>query len=117
MTIKLATAKIAKEKEFNLKVTSYASLDEKYDGEVTYYDAYGYPYNWNIPTHTVSLPTQSELQRWLREEHDIHIEISRQYERGFYLYEYHIAVGNSVFGFSTYEEALEEGLIKALELI
>jgi len=58
-----------------------------------------------------------ELQKWIREVHEIHINIDRSYERGFYLYEYFIDKNYQEFGFKTYEEALEEGLLTALNLL
>ena len=69
----------------------------------------------------IIVPTQSLLQRWLREKHSIKVfanywEFSASKENGYYFH-----TGNTneyITGFSaTYEEALEKGLIKALNLI
>ena len=60
--------------------------------------------------HEYEAPTQSMLQKWLREVHNIHIEISFTNDRkyiGFVHDEY----------FTTYEEALEAALIHALNAI
>ena len=62
-------------------------------------------------------PTQSLLQKWLREIHNIHIEINRTYEKGYYTYEYFIDKNNQLFGFKNFEEALEKGLLEGLKLI
>ena len=74
------------------------------------------------------LPTQSLLQRWLREEHNLHIELETDlYDdmktvcfRGYAI----VALVNfknphsiSFKVFKTYEEALEAGLYQALLLI
>lgn len=73
-------------------------------------------------------PTQSLLQKWLREKHKINIDIRTEYKRQTY---YHIdVVVKSVndfgaetksifeeFNFKTYEEALEKGLQESLKLI
>jgi hypothetical protein len=64
-----------------------------------------------------NIPTQSLLQQWLREVHNLHIEISRTYTTGLYVYQYFIDTENQLFGFQTYEEALEKGLEEALKLI
>lgn len=72
-------------------------------------------------------PTQSFAQKWLRDEHGIHIEISREFE-DYYLtrvcqYDKELGVNsdkeleNSTTSFKTYELALEEGLKEALKLI
>jgi len=72
--------------------------------------------------------SQSLLQKWLREEHKIFVTVStpRYYEFGNYTcsvrkenFDYGIEplAGEDKTIFSTYEEALEEGLIGALRLI
>jgi hypothetical protein len=84
--------------------------------------------------HTILRPTQSLLQKWLRETHNISIELSSNDLDGFY-YEVviikenssHLVLknrkGNNMFentisiDYSTYEEALELGLQEALKLI
>ena len=69
-------------------------------------------------------PTQSLLQKWLREVHEIHININTFYfeDLGKYGYEVEdiihkegwVVMSNTA---GTYEEALEKGLQKALKLI
>lgn len=85
-------------------------------------------------------PTQSLLQKWLREKHDIHVEVSAftNNARGIEKLMYEVWVSNkensytgnlknaverlnsknpSLFLHSTYEDALENGLKSALENI
>ena len=65
-------------------------------------------------------PTQSLLQKWLREEHNIHITITSISQES---WQYHITKPGQRLGdnyeedFYTYEEALESGLHQALKLI
>ncbi len=70
----------------------------------------------------IPAPTQSMLQRWLREEHDIQIKIERlnTIEDGWqYVGEYGKLVASKGTGYfsNIYEEVLEETLIKALKFI
>lgn len=66
----------------------------------------------------VACPTQSLLQRWLREKHRliILIEITK-YKK--YLFSIDNINGNFIgeFLYITYEEALEQGLAEALKMI
>ena len=72
-------------------------------------------------------PTQSVLQKWLREVHNIHFEIKPIFDVKDNLKPYHISVIKNPSGkdfeyeivgsLDTYEEALEIGLQKALKLI
>ena len=76
-----------------------------------------------IPVCTVC--SQSLLQKWLREKYNIHLEVNyREFVvnvKGSYFYSFSINesyFGRNVFeGFDTYEEALEEGLINALNIL
>tara|TARA_R110002012_G_C11328222_1_gene576686 strand:- start:196 stop:495 length:300 start_codon:yes stop_codon:yes gene_type:complete len=92
--ISFETAKLAKEKGFNWPCLCYRqksavigdeTILEVMEGE-KYYDWNSYP---QVPFY--SMPTQSLLQKWLREVYNVHIQI--------------------------YEEALEKGLFEALKLI
>jgi len=68
-------------------------------------------------------PTQSLLQRWLREIHNIHIIIGVNANDDYYvskLYNLKTKYESSIIGketYYTYEEALELALQEALELI
>lgn len=105
------TALLAKSKGFD-EICTY-----------NYSEIYGLIENMNGLKHSdgnnrfVSVPTQALLQKYLRDKHDTHIEISRNYEKGYYLYEYFIDKNNQEFGFKSYEECLEYALQQALNLI
>lgn len=67
-------------------------------------------------------PTQSLLQKWLREIHDIHIGMTffdaKKWKEPLDSYwECRLHYNNAVVSGSTYEEALEKGLQEALKLI
>ena len=115
--ISLETAKLAKEKGFNEICDSHFEKD----GET--YDSYGLPFKPNDKQEHEILyarPSQSLLQKWLREEHKIHIVImpciipSNEVK-------YYIFTGKLKWDwaelFDTYEEALEVGLQEALKLV
>ena len=79
-------------------------------------------------SHEYSAPTQSFLQRWLREEHNIDIIIERTFFGGHYyirvlktdkngMFSNRFRITSDYIKPETYEEALELGLIKALKLI
>ena len=105
--IEYSTAKLAKEKGFK-KLCDF-SYDE--DGILTGNCEQSYNY---------VAPTQSLLQKWLREKHDIHITITSISQES---WQYHIQKPKDKLGdnyeedFENYEEALEVGLQEALKLI
>lgn len=112
--IDFETAKLAKEKEFNVNTkTSYDLLTKS---KLTLYYVYGH-YHCN---DTCARPTQSLLQKWLREEHNIDIYVKPSYG-GYYCsleYDFSERSGSKILDLeTTYEEALEKGLFEALELI
>ena len=121
----LKTAKKAKEKGFNLKVRSMFLEDKLYEDTNTKgnYNDVKWVRTWrNSPVDdTISAPTQSLLQRWLREVHKINIVI--QYWTGLKPHKpvlhYRTTVNENFFGehYVTYEEALEEALFEALNLV
>jgi len=123
--ITFETAKLAKEKGFD---TSYEFYDLKGNiepwGMVGGYD--------KCHEAQYCAPTQSLLQRWLREEHSIHVmclingfigknkKIAYSYTlcKDDRMHEYsNLNFINNNVKFSIYEEALEEGLYQALKLI
>ena len=67
------------------------------------------------------LPTQSLLQKWLREVHNIHVIAVSGGENGLPSYDYCVMVNrinhNLDDGDYSYEEALEKGLQESLKLI
>lgn len=103
--ISFDTAKLANNKGF-LQWT-----EKRYNKKGTFNDS---------KTWSISAPTQSLLQKWLRETHNIHLyiiptgfKLSKRFIPQFRFsgYEY------KDLDFKTYEEALEKGLQEALNLI
>lgn len=126
--ISFETAKLAKEKGFDFDCTNAYWDDSTHElmGEDT-------PEHSGISKYCFSAPTQSLLQKWLREKHFIFIEISLNFcpdsEKDF---GYGVSlmdnievfdgvnwIGLDITGkwFKTYEQALEIGLQEALKLI
>lgn len=110
------TAKLAKEKGFDITTTYYFDfIGDTCSGTTKT--------NWNKSKEDLySKPTQALLQRWLREIHKIDIFITKvknSYAPS--VYSKNIskhAIGVTLFGKDkTYEEALELGLFEALNLI
>lgn len=114
--ISFNTAKLAKKKGFDLLtvngITEYNVIKS---------GKYNLPMDWN-GSDFISCPTQSLLQKWLREKHNIEVISLRAEDFMFYKYK----VSNikklkinlkAGFEFNTYEEALEKGLQEALKLI
>lgn len=135
--VSFETAKLAKEKGFNIPTTQfYKSGKKPYLTEVEGYMTDQFVVsNWNngngsYPTRpedvSCSAPTQSLLQKWLREVHNIHIiVISNSKNQYFVDYRFSdqridndsdlILLNGLVY--KTYEQALEKGLQEALKLI
>jgi hypothetical protein len=66
-----------------------------------------------------SAPTQSLLQKWLRETHKIYVLVDMGITRNYH-WKYFTDIDSFVYpkgSFKTYEEALEAGLQEALKLI
>jgi len=134
--VSLELAKLAKEKGFNLKVYGFYKgeelvLENQLTDVVLGIDDILYNYNKN---NSVSAPTQSLLQKWLREVHGIIVtskpyqdDVSNETDEDIEfqtLWENEILdVKDSYNVFSdntfyhSYEEALEIGLQEALKLI
>lgn len=155
--ISFETAKLTKEKGFNLLTHSYYFEDSEfrehslkgtngYYGEEYEFDLSEFNENWNDKwltkktgnkcfgcskqqgyLETFSAPTQSLLQRWLREIHNIHLNVEYYPDRetknycitGDYktLNQWTWIDHENDIDFDTYEEALELGLSKGLKLI
>lgn len=148
--ISFKTAVLSKEKGFEELCFYYynklGKLEEPYDENGSSTDVefrvdltdllknYNFKHNYYIQ---YSAPTQSLLQRWLREEHKIHIEIKPvPFGQDYFKWIYKIGLmGISNFEnisrknsystlakqnekyFDTYEESLEAGLFEVLLLI
>lgn len=115
--IDFETAKLAKEKGFDW-LSQYYYMDGR-----SYY-AMIKNANKRIAKSCCSAPTQSLLQRWLREKYDIHV--NARYSQTDRKYGYHleyIRKGQKYHDFTrttcdkSFEEALELGLKEALKEI
>jgi len=152
--ITFETAKLAKEKGFNIPVYNYINPDGVFDcvKPTTYNDdgdnnydidqlggtilqdynnveidiceieTVGCYFNADGIEENYSAPSQSLLQRWLREKHKINISmINGSNTVNLYYYEINKTNKFPIKGDGsknyTYEQALEESLLKALELI
>jgi len=128
--VSFETAKLAKEKKFNypcrgkIECSHYHFIKNNIipsNISTSNKEMFAPIKNWNIDIKTnrgqfdryTSLPTQSLLQKWLREVHNIHFFIlgtMPYYVGGGDLVEYY-------YNFDTYEKAFEKGLQEALKLI
>ena len=117
------TAKLAKEKGFN----NGSFNIWHHNGEYTMTSNSLFRDNGVTMMHNekgyIEAPTQSLLQKWLRENHDLHLCVgldSSLIEEPNYDYQFinhSQTVDYSETNFNTYEEALEKGLYEALKLI
>jgi len=132
--ISFETAKLAKEKGFDELCITYYKIENKkcyhHIRRAGYHKGKFYKLrnsNMSLTKNKhdrFSAPTQSLLQKWLRESHNINIFIS-----GFGISHYSVTYQYSILKtpmsgvldhdniYTTYEEALEAALQKALELI
>ena len=132
--ISFETAILAKEKGFKNACDWFVNKDNEHifmpdflypnNSEFTY-DPENDPevIEWEELMNTLVLaPTQSLLQKWLREVHEISIKIDDYYTNSRVRFDYNVCElgsqeDNPVGIFETYEEALETGLQEALKLI
>lgn len=137
--ISFETAVLAKEKGFNLKVLNYyvenyragddfiliSDIGDLLQVGGNIHDPYEDHNNVNYIFKRYSVPTQSLLQRWLREVHGLHVSPELQWYRdveiGWYASIEEISTIKWIYDggdcFNTYEKALEKGLLEALKLI
>ena len=116
--ISFETAKLAKEKGFDIVQSNF------YDEKTTML-CYGDTRNYNTIKNCLSTPTQSLLQRWLREKYDIFVETQTYLVDGLFKHmfiikttmDYEIDVRDSGNNFPSLEKALEKGLQEALKAL
>ena len=130
--ITLQTAKLAKEKGFDVRCekayfeTGRHILETIRDGEITF--PYKPPrilkrnYGDEFTIFIAEAPTQSLLQKWLREEYNIIVLVDYEGIDGYYYKFYSYKEGNKNYdasykNYNTYEQALEVGLQEGLKLI
>jgi hypothetical protein len=123
-------AKLAKEKKFDWLTRYYFSQinSEPFETHENSLDDYNSSH-WNEENgEWISRPTQSLLQKWLREIHNIQINIENYHsikeEKPYSVYIEYIINGHWTYkdfdeinDYDTYEEALEKGLQEGLKLI
>jgi len=132
--ISFETAKLAKEKGFDLKCNCHWSTYDNNgvlnnflrieDNLKRDYNNYNFAYISNKNEELFSAPSQSLLQRWLREKHQINIDVETlgkensikySFDLVYILETLHVKSFKEIF--ETYEDALEFGLQEALKLI
>ena len=123
MIVKLHTARLAKEKNFNVPTFSY--YIKLHTGWQLQCENKGFgKYNWN-ERKGISAPDQWILQEWLENNHKYFIDVlyksfDSEIQNGFYFKIYTIEGSiywlngiygkNLFYGFDTYEDALEVAL-------
>lgn len=130
--ISFETAKLAKEKGFNIRCKdAYCDFEEQILYDYHHGDEELIEKRYNIlvssdydcgKTINYYVPTQSLLQKWLREKYKIDVFVDYAYMQPF---RYSAMLHNngelnSLDGFTifnSYEEAFEEGLFEAIKLI
>lgn len=126
--ILLDTAKLARDKGFKIPCDARYYWDYKWQlslmGAVKCTNSSDLKDRGSV---SYSAPTQSLIQKWLRDEHKIYVTVSSIEDGESIIFDYSIKQKAQIFGFSdiqskiqefkTYEEALEAGIIKALNLI
>jgi len=124
------TAKLAKEKGFDLEFCNvgwhgdFGDLKGDSYPFLGTYSFYKSIYCNNKDEHQIQRPTQSLLQKWLREIHNIHLLLEPYYdEQKVLVYGFDLITERTEEetivekGFKTYEDGLEIGLQEALKLI
>jgi hypothetical protein len=124
--VNFETAKLAKEKGFNIDTLDSFYLNRETVMEISVEDYPFAPFNWNSNTEfDFARPTQSLLAKWLREVHRLHVEVHMYIEDGLYMYEsliksdseYEMIILRQEKYLPNWERTLEIGLQEALKLI
>ena len=124
--VSLEVAKLLKEAGFDWEVNhSYPNISALDNSCSEYMEDLSFYHNLNDGKYGgLSVPTLEVAQRWLREEKNLIllIDMAPSYCNGKpmgYKFVIHVSCGNHIFGEwkDTYEEALEAGIKKALEII
>ena len=129
--IEFETAKLAKEKGFDEECRHFFEVEHP-DQRPTFHTEYEPYRNSEIINGygkcdypMMSAPTQSLLQKWLREVHNIDVWVNKIGSTNEKKYYFNVMVNNKFVNttnsnsktFLKYEEALEMGLQEALKLI
>ena len=120
MRITLETATLLKQKDIRVEEDNIYTKD----GELTTIGKYYKSIKADkkkelLDKFCLLAPTQSKLQKVLREEHETDVLVRVEREDFMRLYGYRVCnnlgkVSTSTYSFATYEQALEEGLYQAL---
>lgn len=120
--ISFETATLAKDKGYDIVDYNHAfnpNTGYELEGHVVTNLLYAEP---DLSKHLFR-PTQSLLQKWLREKHNIHVECCHNDQIGYRVWtktfpdKTSFVEKNENIFFNAYEEALEQGLLEALKLI
>jgi len=112
--ISFQTGKLAKEKGFSIVSTGFYDENKELDLYESYIgDDIVYKRQLLDGIVVCEAPTQSLLQKWLREKHRIFIIIYKKIGG----WSYYLDEAPKINLYDTYEEALEKGLQEALKLI
>lgn len=119
--VSFQVAKLAKEKGFTLQTNPFGYVTKFYRPSTGTLLSYGRTGRSKLNT-LIYAPTQSLLQKWLREVHNLHITIDYNKSGKFNCRlcdEVENNLSIKLFGeyFNSYEEALEVGLYQALKLV
>jgi hypothetical protein len=112
-----ATARLAKIKGFDWPVKNFMWIEE---GNYERTNSVYYESDHNKSAERRSLPTQSLLQKWLRDKHGIIVLPEDECHPEIWVFNIHSKKGYFHYtkrAYKTYEEALEVGLLEALKLI
>tara|TARA_R110000796_G_scaffold215732_2_gene331731 strand:+ start:3651 stop:4031 length:381 start_codon:yes stop_codon:yes gene_type:complete len=120
--ITLGTAKLAKEKGFSVSHRYGSWIYDLEDEELVYTTDVMYRTNYLINNLGTLAPSQSLLQRWLREEKGVDVFIhnsikENHYDWSVYSQDKETIISECSQYYISYEVALEDGLIEALSLI
>lgn len=110
--IQFETAKLAKEKDFVI----YTKTMFDHQGETQSCDEIEFNY-WVKEKGYCAIPSQSLLQRWLREVHNTDVYCIPWIYENKRVYDFFINYEGESRAYSSYEEAFEKGLQEALKLI
>lgn len=120
--VSLEISKLLKKAGFDWKCSGIYVLDSENDPEYVFSTANFTNTSKEIEGYIrVSAPTLDIAQRWLREVKNIHIEVSPNSDMSAYAYSILLSWDKfwlcSPSSYSSYEEAQEEGIKQAIEMI
>jgi len=117
--IEFETAKLAKEKGFNIPCDGRWWIEPASSWK---FSKQGAVKCNNSSDDSIARPTQSLLQKWLREVHNIDVYVqpvrfTGYIEIGYYTYSVMGEIPVKNYRYNSWEEALEVGLLEGLRLI